>query len=280
MMTSLTSQGLRCLLLLGCCLGVHADSITWLSFDRPPWFMTNGLGYGDKMQARFVALLPQHKHESVLVNLARMQTEMEQRRNFCISALADLPTFSRHMHMSKTLYVLPQPKIFMREETHVKMGQPASLSIKKLARNTGYHMGLIRGATYLPIRLEDFEKHQHVTVVSSSSPITSVIQMVDLGRIDWAADYPHIVQWGAVSGEIRIEHAFTMVDIEEFEYAEIMRSGIACTKNAWGQAIIERLDELVKKDTVLDIRQWVSQWMPPGAVKEEFYRLNKDYFGY
>ena len=242
--------------------------------------MEDGMGYGDRIQVKHEALLTDYTHQSVKVNLARMKIEMELGHNFCVSALADIPSFRRHMHMSKPLYILPQPKIFMRQETHFKMGKPDSISIKRLADNSDYRMGIIRGTTYLPIQVEDYLKNNHTAVVSGSSPIISILKMVDLGRIDWAADYPHIIQWGALSGDIKIESVFTMVEIKELEDSEILRSGVACTKNTWGQKIINQLNDKIKEDAILDIRNWVSKWMPPGDVKEEFFRLNKREFGY
>ena len=242
--------------------------------------MENGKGYGDRMQASYMTLLPQYQHESKIVNLARMNVEMKKGRNFCISSLADMPSMRRYMHMSKSLYVLPRPKIFMKQDTHFKMGSPAMLNINKLAANTAYRMGIIGGVNHLPIRSEDYVGRQHVTIISNSSPIISIMKMVDLGRIEWAADFPHMVQWGASSGDIKIDKVFAMVDIEEYQEKEGLRAGIACTRNSWGLAIIDQLNSLVKKETILANREWTSQWMPPGAVKEEFFKLNEAQFGY
>jgi len=273
-------KSLQCFFLFICSISVYAETITWFTLNRPPWFIENGMGYGDRMQASYMALLPQYQHKSLMVNLARMNVEMQKGTKFCISSSADIPAIRRYMHMSKSLYILPRPKIFMKQETHIKMGRPAMISIKKLAANIEYRMGIIGGVNHLPIRSEDYAESQHVTIISNSYPIISIMQMVDLGRIDWAADFPHMVQWGASSGNIKIDKVFVMVDIEEYQGIESLRSGIACTRNSWGLVIIDKLNSLVNKKTILTNREWTSKWMPPGAVKEEFFRLNEVEFGY
>ena len=242
--------------------------------------MGNGEGYGDYMQASYMALLPEYTHKTKVVNLARMDFEMKNGSQFCISSLAAMPVMRKYMHLSKSIYVLPRPKIFMKHETYLKMGSPESLSIKKLAANSEYRLALIGGVNHLPIRAEDYVENQHVSVISNTAAIVSIMKMIDLGRIDWSAEFPHILQWGTRSGNVQIAEKFKMVDIEEYHDEDILRAGIACTKNVWGKAIIDQLNALVGKDVILTNREITSKWMPPGDVKNEFFRLNKAEIGY
>jgi len=259
---------------------VLAENITWYTLNRPPWFMENGNGYGDHMQASYMVLLPQFQHVSKKVNLARMFADMKKGRRLCISALAVLPAMRQYMYLSKTTYVLPRPKIFMKSKTYFKMGSPASLSIKELAANSNYRMGIIGGVKHLPVQPEDYRDSAHVSIISNTAPIISIMKMVSLGRIDWSADFPHMMQWGAGSGVTHIDDTFTMVNIAEYQGMGGLKAGIACSKSAWGQVIIDQLNILVDKEIILAHRELTSKWMPPGPVREEYFRLNKSEFGY
>lgn len=255
-----------------------AETIVWYKINRPPWFSETGDGYGDFMQTNYEALLPEYQHVSRRMNLARFYVEIQSESPFCIASLAKIPPLMKHVHFSKTTYLLPPPKIFMKTRVYQALGKPKTLSLNSLAQNANYKLALAGGTQHLPIDLAELSKFDHVSIISTDYPLISIIRMMDAGRIDWSADFPHMIQWGTQSGNIPLESPLHVIDIEELTNEGEINAGIACAKTDWGQSVVRKLNSRISDSTLENNLEIVSRWMPPGSVMDEFYRLNQTLF--
>lgn len=262
---------------------LFANSVTWLQHQRPPWMISYGdyenQGYGDEIRNIFENRLIEYKHQHTTINFLRVEAKAKRGGEYCYGPVGKFPAWRDLFYWTKSpLYVLTPRKIIMLESTHVKLGSPKELSIQKLIEDKNYVFGHVNHSVMVPPILKPYLKNNNIFSLSSITPSIQLLNMIDKGRVHWMVDFPFLIKWSEKLGDKK--NKIISVPIKEYKDHKGFQNFIGCTKTPFGKKIIEEIDKTIDKRTIQEARELVLQWQPDDGTKEEFQKLNKQYFKY
>ncbi len=195
--------------------------------------------------------------------------------------MAKFPIWKENLHWSKKIYALPRFRVFTLEKTYTKMGSPKTISVDKLFRDPRFQAGLINKFNAYGYDFTPYHGFNHVQLISTGTPLMSMVKMLKAERIDYLIDFPiflgyYVEESQAVPPSMELR----TIGIQEFIQKPIPTAYIAAGKSEFGKRIIERLDTTIDKKTILQIRDYVGYWAKEQETKKEFLRINKNLFGY
>jgi len=261
------------------------EEIIWLQNNRPPWLISSGeyknKGYGDVIRTFLTKnYLQDYKHLLLPINPSRaMQKIKDENTNLCYGPAFKIKTLESLFYFSKPIYVLPQGRIIVTNETFNRLNRPDELSMEKLIQNPEFRLGTIKNSFYYPIDMTKYNEQNNVTTLSTSSPIVHLLAMMKKGRIDWVFDYNVFVKWEAFLNP-NYENIFKTIKVTETQKLPLSVTYIACSKNSLGKGIIEKMNKGLTRSNILEMRKEVRKWQLDANTLQAFDKLNLEYFGF
>jgi len=266
---------------------LHASEkkeILWLQHLRAPWMISSGQfknqGYGDKIRQVIEKSLPKYSHKTLPINPPRLLKELELNDNICYGPVGKFPVFKDKFHWSKALYVLTGFRIITLDVTNRKLNYPSQISMEKLLNNKNLVFGQITNMWHYPIKIEEFEHQNNIRSISSSAPLSSLLRMMQKGRIDWVFDHPVFVKWANMTNNTSKNENFVTIKVEESLKSPQVVAYFGCIKNEFGKQAIKDINIHLTKDNILQFRSLVQKWQLNDETLKSFMNLNKEYFGY
>lgn len=263
-------------------LSAKTNEIIWLQNQRPPWMINSGQyknqGYGDKIREIFKSKLTQYTHKTIPINTSRLKIEVQRNKNTCYGPVGKFEAIKSLFHWSKTLYYLPKPHIIVLNSTYKKMGSPKELSMEELIQNQNYNFGNHLNILLYPIDVKKYSNAKNISTIVTSSPTTSLLNMLEKKRIDWIYDSPVFIKWHTSLS--KTNDNFKTIKVTETRNKPPLSAYMACSKNDWGKKIIHQINNDINKKNILKIRSYVRKWQLGEENTKEYDVLNTEKFGY
>lgn len=115
------------------------------------------------------------------------------------------------------------------------------------------------------------EKHKekgNIFIFKGKSFSASLVKMMLAERIDYIVEYPWVA--GYYQSELggKKDDLISM-QIEELKDNQYIWAGAACPKNEWGKKIINRINEILRKEIPTERwRGFVERWLDKNAIPE------------
>jgi len=270
------------LLFLNVLMQANTNEIIWLQNQRPPWMINTGpyknQGYGDKTREIFKSKLLEYTHKTIPINTSRLTIEVQRNKNTCYGPVGKFESIKSLFHWSKALYHLPNPNIIVLNSTYKKMGSPKELSMESLIQKQAYNFGNHLNILLYPIDVQKYAKQKNVTSIATTSPTTSLLNMLEKGRVDWIYDSPVFVKWH--SSLSKTSENFKTIKVTETKNKAPITAYLVCSKNTWGKKIINKINNNINKENILKIRSYLRKWQLDEANLKEFDDINTKMFAY
>lgn len=253
------------------------EEIIWVKRHFPPAFILEGEMAGQGIHDRTVAILqeqmPEYRHRVVLANHPRMKKMMAGNANVCRAGLYRTPLRERTMHMSIAHILVPPHRIFIKKSLLPKVRPLLEkegynrISLEKIIQN---HPELILGIEAQrsygkPI---DAVLNRYRTTANLSlryeSDSRGYIKMLMADRIDGLIEIPAIFLYALRRTKATMDN-FCSLEISESR--DFLLAHIGCSKTAAGQAIIERINAILRKERGTDaFRRNMEYWYDPDTL--------------
>ncbi len=246
-------------------LGVSAaPKITWLQTDWPPHQIVSGPFQGqgtfDLLQQQLIAALPQFRHQSRLVSLARVeQLFLQQQPGICAvgtlysAQRAASRLFSTPMAVGPALAVV-------HLATHPGMTQAGAdaLEINPLAQHAGLVGAYQPNRYYPPVVMQAIQQPSSNLTSQTFTSELNAAQLLQTGRVDYVIEYPERMQYynSLLSQPVALQHsAIVGADIASVSY-------VTCTAGKAGEQAIAAIDKALRQlwrsaDYQTAMRRWL-----------------------
>lgn len=227
--------------------------LTWILSDFPPFIVTDGPslpgeGFIDFTLRYLVERMPEYRHRYEVAGIARAVGLMEQGAPVCHPALLrtaereKIAAFSGPVHFALSHMVVARRDRLDRLSRH--MDDKGAVDLPRLLADPSLTTSLTEKRAFSPAidkaLAESGPSHNRPTIgVRFDSPF---LQM-DVGWIDYIFAYPVEPGWYRRSGRISPDADLVYLPVAGGE--EYVLGGVACTRGAWGEGVIRRIDAAV-----------------------------------
>lgn len=265
-------------------LGLAKDSVTWLEAVMPPYFIQSGTlkdqGYGDQITRLIQEGLPDYHHEEVVTNITRHFYKFKQGEKVCSVGLFRTPEREEFMHFSMPSFLTLPAVIIIRKETLAQFAGQTTVRLAEVLNQQTFTLGLAKDRSFGVNVDEVLKKHRGTnTTVEVSGPELSLnlFKMLMKGRLDGILGLPEEAFYQAEQLGIR-DQLMTLTIEENLNGYEAWLSSVGCSKNAWGKAIIEKINAVLLAQRPTDrYRAAYERWLDPNAI-EQYRKVYKEVF--
>lgn len=259
----------------GWAFSCHAQtaSVTWVVVDRPPVMILKdgrvpsstadlGAGSADQSMATVIRRLPQYRHEFTLSNVSRLWLDMERGRNLCYFAALKTPARLAIATFTPARLVPPQVVLVRKARRQELVGGATSVSLVELIARAGAEGRLEKGRSYGP----ELDALLAVNPLPRESvPNTgALLRPLARGHFSFTVEFPQTLHYMVQHG--RIPDVLDMIDIQEA--SGWRESFVACTRNNWGQKVIQDIDRAIREASAeQEYRSAVLAWIPPHLLR-------------
>ena len=227
--------------------------VTWILSDFPPFIVTDGPslpgeGFIDFTLRYLVERMPEYRHQYEVAGIARAIGLMEQGAPVCHPALLrtaereKVAVFSGPAHFALSHMVVARRDRLDRLFRH--MDDEGAVDLARLLADPTLTTSLTEKRAFSPMidkALADAgpSRNRPTIGVRFDSPFLQL----DAGWIDYIFAYPVEPGWYRKSGRISPDADLVYLPVAGSE--DYVLGGIGCTRGAWGDAVIRRIDAAV-----------------------------------
>lgn len=241
---------------LACAEQAQNPEVTW---NMSPWpgliNVTDGKpgdGIIVELLQQIVQRLPEYRHDYRLNNLTRGLEQLKREPLSCF-----LPTFptaerDRHGYYVGLFVAMPHQLVVRTADRARFTDDNEEVSLQKLLRDGRLRGGLVRDRSYGPLLdplLQAPEALPQLQRIQTSSAGSNLYGMLEHDRIDYLLDYAEVVQY--VQRQKGVAQGLSLLPLAEASSPYV--SGIYCSKNAEGAALIRRIDQIARQPEVISL---------------------------
>ncbi|MDV7341170.1 hypothetical protein RYZ26_16300 [Terasakiella sp. A23] len=263
---------LKQLVFLGCFLvslpALATEKITWLIWDLPPEFVRTGplqnQGYADKFLQHFMEWLPDYDHHIQYVNVPRWSTEIFKPQRCSAHLWGGF--FPDKLLLSKG-YTFTPPHVLIFPKRHQRrIGVPGTpQSIEELLKQEDLKLATMRlifnndaGQSRYPVLYPYLKPYLNKeNLVQQSGGRNHIdLRLLLHGRVDYTIGYPTTITNQRRSdglGDDYISYPIIEHDIYKKVY-------VACENDAFGQKIIERINQHFTEEALIQFLKYHEEW--------------------
>jgi len=260
-------------------LQVYAkNTIFWQTYHRPPGIIMigddKGTGFVEKALDLIIEKLPDYKHEKPMTTLARALSDMKAGQSVCHPALFRTKQREKFMHFSQSAMINPTNRIVAHPgKVEVLAKKDGSVNLIELLQLPDLTFALVKGRSYTQVIddvLADYLDQTHLFKMTNTD-LSSLFQMIAMGRIDVSIAYPFEVNYYLNDNpkERKGIKTYAISGVDKFAFG-----AVACPKTKWGKKVINQvnmaLDELKPTEAY---HKAVTTWWEDEADSEAFRQL-------
>ncbi|MBF0349679.1 MAG: TIGR02285 family protein [SAR324 cluster bacterium] len=261
-------------------LGMHGEvsycdemkKIQWYTSEFPPAFIKEGklkgTGFGTETLSILQAGLPEYTHQRRWASVARIYADMKEGKNLCSHVNVSTPERNKVAIFSNNI-TTPSLRIIMSQPVYQQyFFNQNSLSLESLLNDTRFRMGIAHERSYglivSPI-IAKYQTQKNVFIRAGTDLSVGLVKMLDLNRIDYVTEFSWVLNY--IKRNSNLENSFQVLKIQEIQDLkdQYMVGGVACTRNAWGKHVIEKIDQASLRDTI-QMRTKVEEWLNPEEI--------------
>ena len=222
------------------------DEITWATPDWSPFYILKGQNKGkgiiDAPLQFFQKKLTHYHHANMVMNFARFFKEMTMESNLCIVGILKNNEREKITHYSIPYTLALTQRLIIKKERHSEFGEEEEVSLEQLLKNPNLDTIFTKGRAYQKLHplIDQYKDKSHVFI--RPSKLEQLIKMLFRDRISYLVEYPHAAL--AIANQISKDIKIMSLTIKEQVPYVVVHVG--CTKNAWGKAIIDQVNQIIR----------------------------------
>lgn len=223
--------------------------IHWQTYHRPPGIFKTGefknQGFVQKVLQLITAKLPNYEHREPTATLARTLLDMKHGKTVCHPALFKTKERQQYLHFSKAVLINPTHRVVARKNVLNAIVQNDAVDLTELLRLDKLRYGLIKGRSFthnLDKTLVEYLDDDNFFEMSNTD-IGLLFTMMAKSRIDVSIAYPSEISY-FLEQHPKFKDRFELYPIAHTP--EYSFGYIACSKNAWGRAVIQQVNRALE----------------------------------
>lgn len=229
-------------------------SIVWYHPDFPPAnfvdSLLEGLGYADQIQKYLTQRLPQYHHYSVSASYQRIFHNIRYDQGCTIGLYKNKQRNEFLTYSMPMLLTFPNGVVVRAQDNaHFKrfINQDGYLNFSPLVHNKSLIFGVADGRSYSKVIDQFIQQNRNETnmmIRSGEDVFGALLKMLDRKRVDYILGFPEELAYHLSLGVLQNEMKFyPIAELTKYEF-----SYIACSKNAWGDQVIQDINHILQKD--------------------------------
>lgn len=265
-------------------LSCAKDSVTWMEAVMPPYFIQSGTlkdqGYGNQITRIIQEGLNDYQHEEMVTNITRHFYKFKQGEKVCSVGLFRTPEREEFMHFSMPSFLTLPAVIIIRNEALPEFAGQTTVRLADILKNTTITLGLAKDRSYgagLDEVLKQHRGSKNTVEVAGPELSLNLFKMLMKGRLDGILGLPEEALYQAEQLGIR-DQLMTLTIEENLNGYEAWLSSVGCSKNAWGKAIIDRINAVLLTQRPTErYRAAYERWLDPNAI-EQYRKVYEEVF--
>ncbi|MES2016988.1 MAG: TIGR02285 family protein [Pseudomonadota bacterium] len=230
-------------------LAADTPVITWAVTHFPPFQIRSGEHQGtgsfDGLLQTMTAKLTGFEHDVALMSVTRRDEELREGKNICTPSIFKNPAREKVWEFSKpALLHLDNRLVFLSE--NARQFGAGEIDLDALFQRTDLTGGILAGRSYaLAVDPVIAKYKDSPNLVIRSMPIEQFFEMLVNKNVDYLILFGHETQFLADKFK-QPESAFANRHISGVQ--PYIYTHVACTRNAWGKAVIKQVDALLERE--------------------------------
>ncbi|WP_028102677.1 TIGR02285 family protein [Pseudoduganella violaceinigra] len=225
------------------------DTMSWLMPDIPPASMpVNGKpsnGFADQIVLYISARWPEVEHRFVYANPKRSWLMIERGERACVVAALRNAAREKLAYFVDTSLV-PPPQLVVQPGTlsRLPLNAHGEADMEKLIADPALRGIVVERRSYgaaVDELIAGRPAGSRLETTSVGDYGRNVLKLVAHGRADYTLDYDYALQYASS----RDPSIGTLATVPIAQNNKPLLGGIACPRNAWGQAAVRRIDRIV-----------------------------------
>lgn len=251
-------------LLLSPCYAVEKESLTWAVLNFPPFQILEGSRQGsgsfDGELQTLIARMPEYAHQVIPMSFARRREDFIAGVNLCTPGIFKPPAQTLNLAISMpALTHLDNRIIFLKDKANL-FGEDNPIALDTLFNKRELVGAVVPGRSYAPnidATIQRFRGKPNLML----RPLETrrLFEMLLKGDLDYLILFSHEAAFFA-------DQSGGMGRIMNRPIAETppyIFTHVACTGNAWGQAIITKINAiLLSEREQAEYRTYSERWYP------------------
>ena len=251
---------------------VVAESVAWLKIDAPPYFNLSGdladQGIADQIIRLLVANLPEYEH-SLRTDVTVSCIAVLQKAGQKVGAPATLWSKAKedYLYFSVPALINPPYALVTSEATSVQFGTVPGLSLRKVLETPTLQLGMADRAYGDPVDalLQSHRDQGHVVRRAGINVFTSLLQMVNLNRIDFVIGTPYELAYAQRQFADKLN--VVSYSIDEIPADSYLLSYVAFPKTPWGKELRDKVNAiLIRERRTAAYRAMFTDWLDPRST--------------
>jgi uncharacterized protein (TIGR02285 family) len=254
------------------------ETITWANVHFPPWMIltgeSKGMGVWDELLHALITALPEYNHRTVIMKNVRYDLLAEQEEKVCKVYYYKNPRREKFLYYSIPSVVFLSGHIVMLTEKAKILGDPASISLDRLMKDSRFKGTIIKARSYGKVLDRIIAANRHHNNLKEEVMLSkNLFEFISLKRTDYILIYP--AEWSFFEKELNLHPDVSIIAIDEAIPYNITH--VTCAKSEWGKGFIERVDKILKTHIPTQAHKNATlRWYAP----REKQRLEKMYQEY
>jgi uncharacterized protein (TIGR02285 family) len=260
------------------------EAVTWMEAAMPPFFIQSGgqqdQGYGDIITDIIQQGLVDYEHDTITTNITRHFYKFKQGEKVCSVGLYRTPEREEFMYFSMPSFLTLPPVLIIKKDGLSRFGNRTSVQLAEILDDKKLMVGMSKDRSYGTTTDDILKKHKGSgNIIESTGQELSLnlFKMLLKGRLDGIVGLPEEALYQAEQLGIR-DQLMTLTIQENLNGYEGWMSSVGCSKNAWGKAIIDKINEILLKQRPAErYRTAYERWLDTNSI-EHYRRVYKDVF--
>lgn len=274
-------QSFFVLALLLCLPAMANETIYWQTYHRPPGVMKSGehagKGFVQLMLNQIIRHMPEYKHEMPITTLARALADMKSGKNVCHPSLFITEEREQYVWFSQPAIFNPTNRIIIRKALAKKLDL-TTVDLQLLLTDPELTFAFVKGRAFggkIDHILNNADLGERAFWISSEN-LSTMFQLIQLGRIDVTIAYPFEVEYFSLQNSKNLQKLAVLPIQDEAMYIE---GSIGCAKTSWGRKVISRVDEILQEiKPSKEYRDALTTWWREESQTEQFKNRYNLYF--
>lgn len=246
------------------CYAVEKEPLTWSVLNFPPFQILEGSRQGsgsfDGELQMLIARLPEYSQQIVPMSFARRREDFMAGANLCTPGIFKPPAQALNLAISlPALTHLDNRIVFLKDKADA-FGKTNPIALDTLFGNEKLVGAVVPGRSYAPNIDEAIQRfHDKPNLLMRPLTTRQLFEMLLAGDLDYLILFSHEAAFLAdqAGGTDRIMNR-PIAGTPPYQYTHV-----ACTGNAWGKAIIAKINAILLTEREQpEYRTYSERWYP------------------